>query len=94
MHTTDSVILCACGAVLYRAVHAKGLTNKIFEAFACRVVGNEAEVLMIDYTIDCLSSEYWMLVVVAILLMVLWSFGVRAQRHLTPHNLLSLSLFV
>ena len=56
-------------------VAVTGLTNKIFEAFACRRIGPDASVLHADYTIDCLSVPYYLLYVSCLLLMLLWSFG-------------------
>ena len=35
-----------------------GLTAKIFDSFACRRLGIDVEVLLVDYTVDCTSPWY------------------------------------
>jgi len=57
------------------------LTAKIFEAFHCRDLGegsSATSVLVVDYTIDCGSSEYNVLVWVGFFLVLAWPIGVPA----------------
>jgi hypothetical protein len=51
------------------------LTNKIFEAFACRDLGPGLSVLQADYTVDCGSDEYLALFASCSVLVVLWPVG-------------------
>jgi hypothetical protein len=51
------------------------LTNKIFEAFACRDLGPGLSVLQADYTVDCGSDEYAALFAFCSALVVLWPVG-------------------
>jgi hypothetical protein len=53
-----------------------GITNKIFEAFACRDLGHGMSYLHVDYTVNCESSDYTTLTVCCYLLVILWPFGV------------------
>ena len=53
-------------------------TNKIFEGFSCRSIGDDAAVLYIDYSLDCDSGTYTVLYISLLLLMVLWPIGVPA----------------
>merc|ERR1712166_207430 len=52
-----------------------GLTQKIFDGFGCRDLGYGQTVLMVDYTIDCETAEYYTLLTVCIGLMFAWSIG-------------------
>ena len=58
------------------------LTAKIFEAFRCRELGDEldgAKVLLVDYTVDCNSAHYSIILSVASVLVLLWPIGVPAM---------------
>ena len=53
-------------------------TNKIFEGFSCRSIGEDEAFLFMDYTLDCNSGTYTVLYMVLLLLMLLWPIGVPA----------------
>ena len=55
-----------------------GLTTKIFDAFVCRELGPDHAVLAVDYSIDCGSTRYASIHAIAIVLMILWPFGLPA----------------
>ena len=55
-----------------------GLTAKIFDAFSCRELGPDHAVLAVDYSIDCGSAHYGSIFTMAVVLLILWPFGLPA----------------
>jgi hypothetical protein len=56
--------------LLYPAV-----TNKIFEGFLCRSIGDDASVLHVDYSVGCESPAYTLMWLMCAVLVVLWPVG-------------------
>jgi len=53
-----------------------GLTNKIFEGFSCRAIGESASIMESDYAVSCESTEYESIRRMCLLLTLLWPVGV------------------
>jgi len=51
------------------------LTNKIFEGFICRSIGDNASVLHVDYSVECESQTYTLIWLSCAVLVVLWPIG-------------------
>lgn len=52
------------------------LTNRIFDGFACRTVGEDASILNADYAVDCESPDYQILFYACVALTLIWPVGV------------------
>ncbi len=55
------------------------MTSKIFEAFACRDMGDKTSVLHTDYGLDCNSSSYTMLYIANVVLIFLFPLGMPSM---------------
>jgi hypothetical protein len=62
------------------------LTNKIFQAFACRDFGPGISVLQADYTVDCGSAEYMGLWAFCSVLVLLWPIGMPTALFLAMYH--------
>lgn len=52
------------------------MTSKIFDAFACRSIGEDASIMEVDYDVSCESDHYSGIIVGCSVLVVVWSIGV------------------
>ena len=66
-----------------------GLTNKVFEGFMCRDLGDMA-VLNTDYTTVCYTSEWYMIASVCGVLVLLWPIGLPAVLFFSMRRVLPL----
>ena len=66
------------------------MTNKIFEGFLCRELGEHGDdpsaVLEVDYSLDCESSEYTVVVMACSLLVLLWPIGLPTLLLYSLYN--------
>ena len=54
---------------------AAGVCNELFNIFNCRPLDSDHEVLLMDYTVDCRTSEHQTCLIVAGVMIVLFALG-------------------